>query len=118
MAFLEGVTEKITKAGQGVAQSTKNMAGTVKLNSAIAEEEKLIKGCYAKIGEQYYLANKDHPEGELAELIETVTAAQARIADYRDQLQKIKGFCTCPNCGEEIPADSAFCGRCGAKVEQ
>ena len=101
MAFLEGVTEKITKAGQGVAQSTKNMAGTVKLNSSIAEEEKQIKANYTRIGEAYYQAHKEEPEAEMAEWISAITESMGRIAEYREQLQKIKGLCVCPSCGAE-----------------
>lgn len=118
MAFLEGVTEKLTKAGQGVAQSTKNMAGTVKLNSSIAEEEKLIRSLYQKIGEAYYLAHNEAPDAELAEWVRSITEALERISDYREQLQKIKGLSACPSCGAEIPGDSAFCAHCGAKIGQ
>ncbi len=118
MAFLEGVTEKITKAGQGVAQSTKNMAGTVKLNSSIAEEEKQIKANYTRIGEAYYQAHKEEPEAEMAEWISAITESMGRIAEYREQLQKIKGLCVCPSCGAENSADSAFCAHCGAKLGQ
>ena len=118
MAFLNDVTEKISKAGQGVAQSTKNLAATARLNAAIAEEEKTIKGCYTKIGEAYYLANNENPDDNLREWVVAISESLEKISDFKEQLQKIKGIGVCPSCGEEVPADSAFCAHCGAKIEQ
>ena len=118
MAFLNDMTEKLSKAGQGVAQSTKNLAATAKLNAAIAEEEKNIKGCYALIGEAYYVAHSDDPDESMKEWVVSISESLEKISDYKEQLKKIKGINICPNCGEEVPADSAFCAHCGAKIEQ
>ena len=118
MAFLNEMTEKISKAGQGVAQSTKNLAATAKLNASIAEEEKNIKACYTKIGEAYYLANNENPDEDMQEWVVSITESLEKISAYKEQLQKIKGIGVCPSCGEEVPADSAFCAHCGAKIEQ
>lgn len=118
MAFFDDMTEKISKAGQGVAQSTKNLAATAKLNAAISEEEKNIKSCYAKIGEHYYLTHNENPSEDMAEWVTAVTESLEKISDFKEQLQRIKGISVCPNCGEEVAADSAFCAHCGAKMEQ
>ena len=62
MAFFDDLGKRISNAGQGVAQSTKNFANITKLNSMITEEEKKVDGLFLQIGKMYYENNALHPE--------------------------------------------------------
>ena len=45
-AFFDEVGKKISKTSQGMAQKTKNLTETVKLNSMISDEEKNINSVF------------------------------------------------------------------------
>lgn len=116
MAFFEDVGKKLSKAGQGVAQTTRNVADKMKLSNAISEEKKNIERLYTAIGEQYFEEYADCAEGELASLVEEVKASFARMSDYNGQLNKLKGIMVCQECGAEIPANAIFCNMCGVRI--
>jgi predicted amidophosphoribosyltransferase len=50
----------------------------------------------------------------LKDLFNAVSAANGRVAGHQAEIQQIKGVKICPNCGNEVPVASAFCGSCGA----
>ena len=54
MSFFDQIGKRITDAGQGVAQQTKNFADVTRLNSAISDKEKRISQLYQSIGKTYY----------------------------------------------------------------
>ncbi|MDR1687872.1 MAG: zinc ribbon domain-containing protein [Clostridiales bacterium] len=113
MAFLD----KITKATQDVVRGAKDLTDTARQNSLIAEEEKQILNLYTQIGKLYFEAGEFDPETPIGRLCTALSAAKARIAKYQEEIRQIKGTKKCPNCGENIPLSSAFCGVCGTKIE-
>lgn len=116
MAFFEDVGKKLTKAGQGVAQTTKNVADKMKLSNAISDEKRDIERLYCAIGQKYFEGHADDADPALAELVEGVKAANARIAEYNEQLNKLKGVIVCQSCGAEVPANAVFCNMCGERI--
>ena len=56
MSIFEKIGEKLSGAGQGVAQQVKNFADVARLNSIISEKEKQIAQLYIEIGQAYYPA--------------------------------------------------------------
>lgn len=118
MAFLDQVSRKLSKAGQDVAQSTKNFTAISKINGLIDEESERINGCYMEIGRIYFENFKDSPDTSVYSLVETVKASRAMIAKYNEEIKEIKGITDCPNCGNEVPYSSAFCNYCGTKMPE
>ncbi len=116
MGFFDDFGKKMSQVGQNAAQQTKIIAETAKLNSRISDEEKQINNLYIQIGKNYFEANKDNDSAEYKELMVGITDAQARIAQYQEQIRVVKGIRNCPNCGAEVPNNSAFCNSCGAKM--
>ena len=53
MSIFEKIGEKLSGAGQGVAQQVKNFADVARLNSIISEKEKQIAQLYIEIGQAY-----------------------------------------------------------------
>lgn len=97
MSIFEKIGEKLSGAGQGVAQQVKNFADVARLNSIISEKEKQIAQLYIEIGQAYYEHHKIDPQGEEIERI-------------------LKGVTKCPNCGADVSLDAAFCNACGTKI--
>lgn len=116
MGFFDDFGKKISQVGQGAAQQTKIFAETTKLNSHISDEEKQINNLYIQIGKNYFEAHKNNDSDEYKDLMVGITDAQARIAQYQEQIRTIKGIRNCPNCGAEVPNNSAFCNSCGTKM--
>ena len=116
MAFFEQIGKKLTDAGQGVAQQTKNIADVARLNVAISEKERKIAQLYTVIGQSYYEKHKDDPNVEIPEVAE-VNALVAEIAQSRQEISQIKGVQNCPACGAEVSDGAAFCTACGNKLD-
>lgn len=68
--YLWKIGEKLSGAGQGVAQQVKNFADVARLNSIISEKEKQIAQLYIEIGQAYYEHHKIDPQGEEIERIQ------------------------------------------------
>ena len=47
-----------------------------------------------------------------------IAQSQAKIAQYKAEIQKLKGLVVCPNCSAEMKAGTLFCSTCGAKLPQ
>lgn len=119
MAFnFSDIKKKVTQAGASAAQQTKNLAETAKINSHISDEEKQINSLYVKIGKSYFEDNKDNESAEYRESVIAIMDAQARIAQYKEQIAAIKGVRNCPNCGAEVANGAAFCNSCGARMAE
>ena len=118
MAFFEQLGKRLSDAGQGVAQQTKNLADVTRLNSVITEKEKRIGQLYQAIGQGYYERHREDPASEEREAIEQINSLVAEIDKCREEIKQIKGVTKCASCGADIPLHAAFCNACGAKVAE
>ena len=116
-SFFDNLGDKLNVMGKGIADKAKEVSDLNKLNSQIREEERKVQSAYQEIGEQYYKLHKDDPTPDFSENILAVDASLAQIAQLKAEVQKLKGVCTCANCGAEVPATAQFCSHCGAKIE-
>ncbi len=118
MAFFEQIGKRLTDAGQGVAQQTKNFSDVTRLNGVISEKERKISRLYASLGQSYYALHKQDPAAEALPEIGQINALFAEIARHREEIKQIKGVVKCPSCGAEMAMGAAFCTACGIKLEQ
>lgn len=116
MAFFEQLGKKLTDAGQGVAQQTKNFADVTRLNNEISTKEKRITQLYQVVGQAYYERHSDAPAPEHEKEVAEIKALFSEIGQFREEIKQIKGIVKCPNCGADVPLQAAFCNACGAKM--
>lgn len=116
MAFFDKLSKTVTEASQKTIAKTKELADTSRLNSMISEEEKVITNQYFQIGKLYVSIHKDDFEDDFAGMIGAIAEAEAKIRDYKKQIQDIKGVQRCEKCGAEVPNGAAFCSSCGATM--
>ena len=64
MSFLDQLGKKVSDAGKGVAQQTKNLTEIARLTSVIDTEEKMVAQSYTQIGKTYYENHKNDPDAE------------------------------------------------------
>ncbi|MDD7738787.1 MAG: zinc ribbon domain-containing protein [Fusicatenibacter sp.] len=116
MAFFDKLSKTVTEASQKTIAKTKELADISRLNSMISDEEKNINNQYFQIGKLYVSTHKDNVEDDFVGMVNLIADAEAKIRDYRKQIQDIKGVQRCPNCGAEVPSGSAFCSSCGSPM--
>ena len=116
MDFLEQLGRRLSDAGQGVAQQTKNLTELTRLSGTISEKGKQLCKAYAEIGQSYYERHRLDPNGEERPLMESVSQLLSEIAQCREEIKQIKGVTKCQSCGADIPLRAAFCNSCGARV--
>ncbi len=110
------IGKKISDVGQGLSQSTKNFSETSRLNNLVNEKKREISNLFSSMGQTYFEQHKSDPNAEMADLIAQVASLSKEIDAANQEIQKIKGIETCPNCGSEIAANASFCSKCGAKT--
>lgn len=116
MAFFDKLSKTVTEASQKTIAKTKELADTSRLNSMISEEEKVITNQYYQIGKLYVSIHREHFEEDFSGMIAAIAEAEAKIKDYKKQIQDVKGVQRCEKCGAEVPNGSAFCSSCGATM--
>ncbi len=118
MAFLDNIDKKITLLGQSAIQKTKEVSDTAKATSAIKNLESQKKEYYIALGESFYNKHISEADEQERELIGKIKMCDFEIQQLQEQIQKIKGTVSCPNCNAEIPVNAAFCSVCGTKIER
>lgn len=116
MAFFDRLTKTVTEASQKTLAKTKELADTSRLSVMISEQERIMNNQYLEIGKLYVSTHKDNYAEEFSEMIASIADAEAKICDYKKQIQDIKGIRCCEKCGAEVPNGSAFCSSCGASM--
>ena len=81
MAFFNELTQKAKNIAAVAADKTKDAAETVKINVAIAGEQKEIDKNYRTIGEWYVNEYEGEIPDAVRELVEAIAASKARIAE-------------------------------------
>lgn len=116
MAFFEEIGKKITNAGQGVAQQTKNLTDTTRLNAKISETKKKMSQMLFEMGNNYYKKHRRDTDCEEQEYIDQLNSLFLEILKYQQEIEEIKNADVCKLCGSRIAEGAAFCMGCGTRV--
>ena len=125
MAFnFDELTRKAKDVANKAADRTKDAAELVKLNVAIAGEQKEIDKNYRAIGEWFVSEYEGEIPDAVREAVEAVNAGKAKIAELEaskpvkeepaGEAEEAPAGKKCPICGAE--SDSKFCPQCGAPM--
>ena len=124
MAFsFDGLTKKAKDIAALAADKTRDAADQVKVNVAIAGEQREMDKTYRAIGEWFVNEYEGEIPEAVKELVEAVNACKARIAELEASREKAEepeapeaasAVRTCSVCGNQ--ADSKFCPQCGAPM--
>ena len=124
MAFsIDELTRKAKDVANKAADQTKAAAELVKINVAIAGEQKEIDKKYRAIGEWFVSEYEGEIPDAVRETVEAVNASKAKIAELEaskpvkeepEVTEEAPAGKKCPICGAE--SDSKFCPQCGAPM--
>lgn len=119
MKFWEDVSRTATDAANYTVKKAGDLTNAAKVRYKLHLAETKLAITYEGIGRLYYSAVMDGDETTeaISDLMADIVEINAEIAECREQLADFKNRRLCPACGAEIPNDSAFCKKCGAKVE-
>lgn len=118
MDFFQRLGNTLSNTGKDIAEKTKKMSDTSKLNHEITKQQEAINRTYSQIGKLYFenYADLDYPD--LKELCDSIKEANNKIEEYKQQIIQIKGLTNCPSCNKEVPTSAAFCASCGYKLKE
>ena len=125
MAFnFDNFTKKAKDIAALAADKTKDAADQVKINVAIAGEQREIDKNYRTIGEWFVNEYEGEIPEAVRELVEAVAASKAKIAELEaakaaakasaPAAESVSAGKPCPICG--AVSDSKFCPKCGAPM--
>jgi RNA polymerase-binding transcription factor DksA len=117
-AIINEVGESVDKLGNKAVSKSKAVAEAAKLNAKLLQAKTLIQSKYYEIGKLYCEKYADASAPEFTEAVEAVNSAKATIADIQAKILAAKGYVKCPVCGNSVPFDHDFCGKCGTKIEK
>lgn len=116
MDFFEQIGRRITNAGQGVAQQTRNLTDATRLNAKIAENKKKMSQLLFEMGQDYYRKHRKDTDNEEQEYINRVNVLFREIVRCQEEMERIKTADVCKVCGCRIAEGSSFCVGCGARL--
>ncbi|WP_448861748.1 zinc ribbon domain-containing protein [Clostridium sp.] len=111
MGLLENWTNSLQeKQGSGVS-SQKGF------DAQIASTEKQIQDTLAEIGKVYVQQHGLDCEPEYVELVNQIQSLEEQKAVLERNKLAAQGLRICDHCHQIITLDSAFCNKCGSKLE-
>ncbi len=118
MDFFNKFSETITNKSKDVANKAKEIAEVTSLSGKIVTQENLIEKYYKEIGRFVYEHREESCDNGLEERFKLVDAAYEEIERLKSEIRKIKGVKLCESCNTEVPAEAAFCHKCGTAVPE
>lgn len=116
MPFFDNLGKKASAVTAKAMQKAQELSETSRLNALISDEEARINNAYFQIGKLYVSLHAADREEAFAGMVTDITDAEQKIADYRHQIQELKGVQRCEKCGAEVMRGVAFCSACGAPM--
>lgn len=113
---------KIGKIG-GIVQNVTKKPGEIveltKINGNINTEEESIKQLYSEIGKHCFTKFEEGLESDeiILELCEKIKVHQENVNFFKEKINVIKKIVICPVCSNKMEKESAFCNKCGMKIE-
>lgn len=98
-------SKEISKFMETAIEKAKELGGAGKLHALISAEEAKKQEQYYRLGKQYYKLFQDAPEKDLASYVEKLVSSDKKIAEYREELKKMKETETYRDVEEEADAD-------------
>lgn len=112
------IKETLQKGYDKVEEAVKNTVDNCKLEVKIAEKERDIKALTKEIGEIVVaeLEGGAVMSDAVMEKYAAIKCAKEAIAELAKDKKVTK--VTCPACGEKVPVENMYCGKCGVQVKE
>lgn len=102
---------------QGNIQKMGTSSTTSKFDAQIAETDNQIQELLVAMGHIYLEAHREECDPEYAQSIELIKKLEEERAVLERNKLAAQGLRMCEYCHQIITLDSAFCNKCGSKLE-
>ena len=120
MSMFNTVKGMVTKTAKDAAKVSGDAVEYTRLKFKIAEINDEINQKYTSIGMMVYKSTlgEDTEADSIDEICAQITELIEKKEEYTEALGRMSNKKTCNACGEKIPADSAYCPKCGVKTDE
>lgn len=119
MSVLNNFTKKFSETAKAAAKKSGDIVEVTKMSMSINSEESKIEEAFEEVGRALYDAyqkGSEVPE-EVKEICQKIDEYEENIKELKAKILELKNVKSCPGCGTELPIETAFCPKCGAKQE-
>lgn len=117
MSVLDDVKDSLFTAGKEVSQKAKEASEIAKLKLDIKAKEDFVNKHYQELGRIFYETYQEEENSEHAEEFTVIREALEEMNRMQSEILRIQGAKECPACGTKMPENTAFCSKCGAKLD-
>ncbi|MCR5294296.1 MAG: zinc ribbon domain-containing protein [Lachnospiraceae bacterium] len=114
--FFGELGRSISRATREAVDRTGVFVEAAKITAQITGQQKEVEKLYQKIGEMVYKKYRNgqyQPEPELLPLMDEIRSRSSQMSSMKKNLAEVRSMKLCPNCGELIQMEVAFCPKCG-----
>lgn len=118
MDFLDNVSKVLNQTAKKAVKISGDVVDYTKIMVNIRSEQSKIESFYREIGRSIYRKYNTSPSmvpADIGDYCQCITEIHATIAGLRERAAKLRGECTCPNCGSRVGEKFEYCPSCGAK---
>lgn len=115
--FFGDLGKSISRYTKKAVDKTSTMVEGAKISAQISAEHREIDKLYQKIGETVYRKAMEKTidlDDDLSAFVDEIRQRKEKTNSLKKDLADVRGQKVCPNCGELIPKEVAFCPKCGA----
>lgn len=119
MGILDNVYASVKNYADVAGKKVNKVIDVSKLRLTISQINSEISKRYGELGEYIYDSKKngDLSEEEISLKIAEIDDLYSQVSSIAKQVAEIENKAVCPECGRQIPIDSAYCAFCGSKIE-
>jgi len=120
--------DKAREAVEGIEREVSKQADSLSLNSQIGNLQEEAERNYAEAGRRakQLVRERQLLDDDIKVILKRTDEIEAQIMELRKQLHGLEqdagevaaeqGEHKCPQCGQSVEKDAAFCPNCGAKM--
>ncbi|MGY0374119.1 zinc-ribbon domain-containing protein [Clostridium sp. JNZ J1-5] len=113
------VAQSAKESSAVVAKKSGELIEISKLTVSINSNESKMKDLYSEIGKKVFEKheNGQYIDPELVENCNEILALKTSINEMKQKVNELRNKRICTNCDTSLPEDTAFCPKCGNKID-
>jgi hypothetical protein len=119
MGLLDDVMVNVKSAATTVSKKTNDIVDYSKLRFTASGLVNEIRKKYQTLGEEVYTCSKigSNDSQDIELIIQEIDDLKAQLQATNELLTTARHKITCPKCKAVLDKESAFCNKCGAKID-
>lgn len=102
---------------ESISLKAKATTESMRLNTQIRANEKMMDKLTCQIGYQYVERHIDDTDSEFAEYLQEIIRLRKENMQCMYELEQLQAVRVCPQCGFENGSSGKFCVNCGGRLD-